>query len=69
MKRFEAKARQILKKEMIRLSKRAGQDWEVIKSEMQGMATPIAGDPDVVTPAVMSAIADSKEMETWFKGL
>jgi hypothetical protein len=26
------------------------------------MATPIAGDPDVVTPAVMSAIADSKEI-------
>ena len=45
------------------------QEQAVIKGEMQGMATPIAGDPDVVTPAVMSAIADSKEMDTWFKGL
>lgn len=69
MTRFEAKAKQILKKEMIRLSKRAGQDWDVIKGEMQGMATPIAGDPDVVTPAVMRAIVGSKEMEAWFKGL
>ena len=65
MTRFEAKAKQILKKEMIRLSKRADQDWDVIKGEMQGMATPIAGD----TPAVMRVIAGSKEMETWFKGL
>ena len=45
------------------------QEWAVIKSEMQGMATPIAGDPNVVTPAVMRAIAGSKEMEIWFKGL
>jgi len=45
------------------------QEWAVIKSEMQGMATSIAGDPDVVTPAVMRAIAGSKEMEIWFKGL
>ena len=69
MKRFEAKAKQVFKKEMIRLTRRAGQEWAVIKGEMQGMATPIAGDPDVVTPAVMSAIAGSKEMEIWFKSL
>lgn len=69
MKRFESKAKQIFKKEMIRLRRRAGQEWEVIRDEMNGLVTPIAGDPDVVTPAVMSAIADSKEMETWFKGL
>ena len=69
MKRFESKAKQILKSEMARLSRRAGQDWAVIKAEMHGLSKVAADDPDVVTPAVLGAIAQSKVMEDWFKTL
>ena len=66
---FEAKAKQILKKEIARLERRAGQNWQVIKVEMQGLSIIADGDPDVVTPAVLGAIARSKVMESWFKKL
>ena len=69
MPRFVSKAKLVLKNEMARLTKRAGQDWEIIKSEMQGLSKVGDGDPDVVTPAVLGAIAKSKVMEEWFKAL
>lgn len=69
MPRFVPKAKLVLKNEMARLTKRAGQDWEIIKSEMQGLSKVGDGDPDVVTPAVLGAIAKSKVMEEWFKAL
>lgn len=69
MKRFNSRAKQVLKSEMARLTRRAGQDWDVIKVEMQGLSKVAAGDPDVITPAVLGAIAKSKVMENWFKTL
>jgi len=69
MERFEAKARLCLKKEMTRLSGRVGQDWDVIKAEMESLSKPSSSDPDIVTPAVLRAISGSKIMEDWFKSL
>lgn len=69
MARFESKAKEWLRYEMSRLSLRAGQSWNEIKKEMAAMASPVADDSDIVHPAVLKAISESKEMETWFNGL
>lgn len=67
--RFRAKAKMHFKKEMSRLTVRAGQDWTQIKTEYVALSTPGTGEPDVVYPAVMKAIAESPIMESWFKSL
>ena len=69
MKRFDDKAKQWLKKEMNRLERRAGQDWDSIKAEMKPLVSPAADDPDIVYSAVIGAIVDSDVMEKWFKSL
>lgn len=69
MDRFEAKARLCLKKEMTRLKGRVGQDWDMIKAEMESLSKPSYGDPDIVTPAVLRAISGSKLMKDWFESL
>lgn len=69
LKRFQAKAKLHFKKEMSRLSVRAGQDWAQIKTEFAVLSTLGTEEPDVVYPAVMKAISESPIMEAWFKSL
>ena len=69
MQRFNERAKLQLREEMTRLSVRAGQSWDIIREEMNKMATPIDGDPDIVKPTVMRAIARSLDMEKWFNNL
>ena len=69
MHRFNEKAKQWLKYEMVRISIRVGQPWQVIRNEMAKLATPIEGDPDIVHPVVLGAIASSSEMEAWYNTL
>lgn len=66
MNRFNDKAKYWLKYEMVRISHRFGQSWKVIKNEMIELAMPLPGDPDIVHPAVLGAIANSTYMEEWF---
>ncbi len=69
MKRFSAKAKELFKQEMNRLSLRVGQPWDIIKNELKALSKPMTGDPDIVLPAVLGAIAESVDMEKWFKSL
>ena len=69
MQRFNERAKLQLREEMTRLSVRAGQSWDIIREEMNKMATPIDGDPDIIKPTVMRAIAQSLDMEKWFNNL
>lgn len=69
MQRFGDKAKMWLKKEMNRLERRVGQNWDSIKAEMKQLATPVVDDPDIVYSAVICAIVDSDVMEKWFKSL
>ena len=69
MPRFESRARLLFKKELNRLSTRAGQSWEMLKAEMIKLSSPTPNDPDVIQPAIMKAIAESEEMKAWFTAL
>ena len=69
MPRFIAKAKLCFKSEINRLIRRKGQEWESIKKEMKPLAIPMENNPDIVSPAVLGAIADSPVMESWFNSL
>lgn len=69
LERFQSKARLWFKTEMSRLSSRAGQKWDMIRAELESVSSPTEGNPDIVYPAVMKAIAESLIMEMWFDSL
>ncbi len=69
LKRFNSKAKLLLKRELNRLKRRAGQEWSEISSEMASLALPDASDPDIVYPAVLSAMSTSSVIKTWFESL
>lgn len=69
MQRFNAKANLLLKNEIVRISVRSGQPWSMIRDEMSKLAVPMEGNPDIVYPAVMGAIAQSTDMEIWYNNL
>lgn len=67
--RFQTRAKSLFKKEINRLQSRVGQSWDLIKNEMLTQSTPVAGDPDIVYPAVLKAIGESDIMEAWYNSL
>ena len=69
MRRFNKWAKLLLKNEMTRITARVGLSWEVMRDEMNKLSTPMDGNPDIVYPAVMGAIAQSTDMEAWYNKL
>ncbi len=71
MYRFNVRAKLLLRDEMDRLSASAlrGQSWEVTQAVISDLAVPKDGNPDIVYPAVLRAIANSTDIASWYNSL
>jgi 5-methylcytosine-specific restriction endonuclease McrA len=67
--RFKTRAKQLFKKELVRLEGRKDKTWETICTDLASAVDIPADDPDIVYYAVIKAMINSDVLKCWYDSL